>query len=75
MIPTSDNLNSLIVLTGYKGDSNSLYQDVSMALQAMSDPQPVSELWLPQFKVDATIVTNALNGLTEQGNSSARQSI
>jgi hypothetical protein len=35
VVPTSDNITSMIILTGYKGDSTSLFNDVSMALQAM----------------------------------------
>jgi hypothetical protein len=70
VIPASDNLTSIIVLLGYKEssqtNSRSLYNDVSMALQAMQEPTEVSELWLPQFKFEDSIHTDALKGLTSE---------
>jgi hypothetical protein len=53
----------MIILTGYKGGSN-LYTDVSMALQAMDQPEEVSELWIPQFKCKKSVTTDAICGLT-----------
>jgi len=46
VIPCGDGFSSMIILTGYTG-SNNLYSDVSMALQAMDQPDEVSELWIP----------------------------
>jgi hypothetical protein len=35
-----------------------------MALQAMQEPTNVKELWIPQFKLEDSLSTNALKGLT-----------
>jgi hypothetical protein len=64
VIPCADGASNLIILTGYKGDSNNLYTEVSMALQAMNQPEEVTELWLPQFKCQQSVTTDALCGLT-----------
>jgi hypothetical protein len=46
-----------------------------MALQAMNDPQPVEELWLPQFKLEQTCSTSLLKDLTKSGLQSTEQSL
>lgn len=65
----------MIVLTGYQGSETSLYQDVSMALQAMQEPEPVTELWLPQFKIETSVATSMLENLTDEGVGPAQQRI
>jgi len=35
-----------------------------MALQAMQEPTNLTELWLPQFKFEDSLSTDALKGLT-----------
>ena len=63
VIPCGDGCTNMIILTGYKGGNN-LYTDVSMALQTMDHPNEFSELWIPQFKLEKTIATDAICGLT-----------
>ena len=67
VIPAGDNQTSLIILVGCKESGQlgrSLYNDVSMALQAIQEPSNVSELWLPQLKFENSLVTDTLSDLT-----------
>lgn len=49
VMPSNDNIHSVIILTGYTKDisSGNVYEDVSMALQAMQEPSEVPQLYLP----------------------------
>lgn len=65
MVPTFDAATSIIILTGYQETSSDLYFDVLNALKEINDPQPVQNLWLPSFSLQADLASDYLQELSQ----------